>query len=931
MSAKRSRHIILNLLVLGMVMLGTVTSFGQTWTGNVSNEWTNAGNWSGGVPGANSTPNIPGNRPNQPVITTAVTVKDIQIGDWNNPVTLTVDGGSLTVSEDVNIVNYGELKMLSGSILLDRAKNNAAFSFAYTDAKLTLLGGTFTSDLSIQVNGTLTTGNADIVMNNDLNIASGKTATSGSGGTWTMNADFIVNGIVDLDSNDLNVIGTLTIGSGGVMNAGTGDMNISGTFDVGSNGTYNGEDASTVIVNSISAKNSALITVEDGSIEFQGDVDLFQSATLRVDGTGEVLITGNGEFKQNGNLEIGSGSLSITGDVDFQQGGTLDVDSGSVNISGNATFSQSGTLNVGSGEINITGDANFDQSGTVNAEDATINISGNLTLGSNGSVFNAGTSTINLEGGTFTNNGTFNPDSSTVNFSGESSQTINGDVTFYNVNFETSGTLTTNGDVTVLNDAEIDTSAVLNVGSGNTLEVQGNLTDPNEQAVSTGPYVRTITAISPNKVEVDFSEDITSATASVLSNYSVNQGLTVTAVAQQTDASIIHVTLSGNMTVGTEYSFVFNNLAGVVNGQVVSANHTRRYTYEPATPNPGDGITNFKVVSAETTSLDLDWNLNGAAGVLIIARENAMPTFSPTNLLPLEVESTFGQSTELSDGSYAVYAGSGTQISIQGLKPNRNYYFKAFAYNGTGILSAVYNLTEVRTLKECTAFQLDLRNVLAGAYDEASGRMSSELAEQNLLPLSQPFSTAPFNYSGPESVASIPNDSIVDWILVELRATSVANQAFDSTIVARKACFLLESGRIVGIDGVSLPRFKLNTARPVIAIVYHRNHLPAMSSDTLQLNGSLVYELDFSTNFDAWYDSNAAQVSGDGKFMSGSRAVDQGYLPETDDYQKAWNNRNGNGYSEYDVDLDGEVTASDRARIFNSQANTVNIPGNQNP
>lgn len=31
-------------------------------------------------------------------------------------VTLTVDGGSLSVREDVNIVNYGELKMLSGSI-----------------------------------------------------------------------------------------------------------------------------------------------------------------------------------------------------------------------------------------------------------------------------------------------------------------------------------------------------------------------------------------------------------------------------------------------------------------------------------------------------------------------------------------------------------------------------------------------------------------------------------------------------------------------------------------------------------------------------------------------------------------------------------------------------------------------------------------------
>lgn len=912
-------------------MLTGSTSIAQTWTGNVSSSWTDSGNWSGGVPGSNSTPSIPGNRPNQPVITSSVTIKDIQIGDWNNTAVLTVDGGSLTVKEDVNIVNYGELKMISGSILLDRAKNNASFSFAYTSAKLTLLGGTFTSDLAIQVNGTLTTGNANVVMNNALTIASGKVASSGSGGTWTMNQDLIVNGTVDLGASNMDVYGTLNIGSGGILNAGTGNINVYGTFDVGSNGTYNGEDATTVIVNDISAKNSAIITVDNGSIEFQGNVDLFQSATLRVDGTGSVIITGNGEFKQNGNLQIGNGNLSISGDVDFQQGGTLDVSDGSVSISGNATFSQSGTLNVGSGYINITGDANFDQSGTVNADSATINISGNLTLGSNGSVFNAGTSTINLEGGTFTNNGTFNPDSSTVNFVGDNSQTITGDVTFFNVNFETNGTLTTNGDVTVLNNAVIDTSATLNVGSGNTLEVQGNLTDPNEQAVSTGPYVRTITALAPNQVEVDFSEDITSATASVVSNYSINQGLTVTAVVQQTDASIIHVTLSGNMVEGTEYSFVFNNLSGVINGQVVSTNHTRRYTYEVATPNPGDGVVNFRRTGVETTSIDLSWGLNGASGVLIVAKEGAMPSFVPTDLAFLEVSNTLGQSTALSDGSYAVYAGADSSVTISGLTPNKNYFFKAFTYNGADLLTAVYNTTEVRSLQECTAFQLNLNNVLAGAYDEATGKMQSNLASENLLPLSQPFNVAPFNYGGSESVASVPGDSVVDWILVELRSATLASQAFDSTIVARKACFLLESGRIVSVDGSSLPRFKLNKAHPVIAIVYHRNHLPAMSADTLQLNGSLVYELDFSSNFSAWFDSNAAQVSNDGKFMSSSRAVDQGFVPQSDDYLKAWNNRNGSGYSEFDVDLDGEVTAADRAKLYNSQSNTVNIPRAQTP
>lgn len=58
-----------------------------------------------------------------------------------------------------------ELKLISGSIDLLRNKNNACFSFGFTGTKIPLLGGTFTSDLNIQMNGEFNTGAVNTIMN----------------------------------------------------------------------------------------------------------------------------------------------------------------------------------------------------------------------------------------------------------------------------------------------------------------------------------------------------------------------------------------------------------------------------------------------------------------------------------------------------------------------------------------------------------------------------------------------------------------------------------------------------------------------------------------------------------------------------------------------------------------------------------------------
>ena len=71
----------------------------------------------------------------------------------------------------------------------------------------------------------------------------------------------------------------------------------------------------------------------------------------------------------------------------------------------------------------------------------------------------------------------------------------------------------------------------------------------------------------------------------------------------------------------------------------------------------------------------------------------------------------------------------------------------------------------------------NIRIFFEGAY--SGGIMSTYLNVGGLIPLSQPYNTSPWNYSGTESVSSIPSN-VVDWVLVELRSD-------ETTVVASRA------------------------------------------------------------------------------------------------------------------------------------------------
>lgn len=126
-------------------------------------------------------------------------------------------------------------------------------------------------------------------------------------------------------------------------------------------------------------------------------------------------------------------------------------------------------------------------------------------------------------------------------------------------------------------------------------------------------------------------------------------------------------------------------------------------------------------------------------------------------------------------------------------------------------------------------YTFNLTAYLRGAF--ASGTMSNALNTGGVLPTVQPYGVAPFNYSNNQSV-TIPNSNVVDWILVELRKPSsgLPADALSSTIIGRKAGFLLTNGSIVDIDGATPLNFDISKQGPSFVVVRHRNHLGVMSN-----------------------------------------------------------------------------------------------------
>ncbi len=126
---------------------------------------------------------------------------------------------------------------------------------------------------------------------------------------------------------------------------------------------------------------------------------------------------------------------------------------------------------------------------------------------------------------------------------------------------------------------------------------------------------------------------------------------------------------------------------------------------------------------------------------------------------------------------------------------------------------------------DCDATIIRAKAFLQGPYVGAN--MATALETNGIIPLTQPYTTAPFNYAGTESVTSIPAN-VVDWVLLQVR-----DPADNTNVLAERACFLRNDGELLDLDGSVGVRFPNLSVTSGFVSVKHRNHLGVMTNSTV--------------------------------------------------------------------------------------------------
>ncbi len=197
-----------------------------------------------------------------------------------------------------------------------------------------------------------------------------------------------------------------------------------------------------------------------------------------------------------------------------------------------------------------------------------------------------------------------------------------------------------------------------------------------------------------------------------------------------------------------------------------------------------------------------------------------------------------------------------------------------------------------------------IKIMIEGYYDENSNRMNTNLSDNNIMPLIQPFNVSPFNYNGFEVVSTIPTN-VVDWMFIELRDPDDMEK-----IIHQQAAFLRNDGALITLEGQEEIVFNGVSAADYYIAVHHLNHLAVVSSQPHPIQKK-------PTTYDFTNQSTAAMGSGQLKnkgnqYLMTSGDFDGNGVINNEDYN-LWKTSGAaiNTYSPADADGNGIINSLD--------------------
>ena len=229
-----------------------------------------------------------------------------------------------------------------------------------------------------------------------------------------------------------------------------------------------------------------------------------------------------------------------------------------------------------------------------------------------------------------------------------------------------------------------------------------------------------------------------------------------------------------------------------------------------------------------------------------------------------------------------------------------------------------------------SVINLSLKVFLEGPFN--GSEMNTDLTGNPELvegfPLSQPYDTEPWNYTGEESVVEIPNQDIVDWVLVELRDAPEPALANENSVKMKRAGFVINDGSVTDTSGSNNLMFDIYFSDSLYVVVKHRNHLGIMSAFGLKENQGL-YIYDFTSSAEQSYggtDAVAELSFGTWGMISGDANANG--LIDNLDKDPGWSTEAGvSGYYPADLNLDTQVGNSDKNEYWlPNEGQAVQVP-----
>lgn len=204
---------------------------------------------------------------------------------------------------------------------------------------------------------------------------------------------------------------------------------------------------------------------------------------------------------------------------------------------------------------------------------------------------------------------------------------------------------------------------------------------------------------------------------------------------------------------------------------------------------------------------------------------------------------------------------------------------------------------------------VDLTAFLEGPFNGTD--MNTDLSDLTMLPVTQPYNTAPWNYPGTESLGIVPLPNKVDWVLIELRDAVDAPSATPATVIARKAGIIMDDGSVVNPDGSSNLEFSHPINNQLFVVIWHRNHLGMMSAYPIsEYDG--VYSYNFTTAMGMAYLNGQKSLNSNVYGMVAGDADGNGEI-ESIDKDGYWAIQAGEtGYKSADFNLEGKVDNKDK-------------------